>query len=248
MAGTYNGSLHDFGTGNLSVSFARQSAILDQGRRNAVKAAQATGKAVVSADGKRLLAEAPRPDPRDYTQGPGRGSASTGGVVVTTGPGGGYVTVRPGAGGVPAGPGLPTVTGGSNLTFGTGPGLGVVTRGDAFLPKDTQLERIGDGGQQESFGAISDIGWSKTANGWQVVPSADMKDRMDDDLLQSLSWHWRNIGEPLLMMREYNYPDFLPGDQKGRYAVSPWGEVTPYVHQPPKPEHLPFGGVQSGGW
>lgn len=98
MAGTYSGGLHDFGSGNLSVSFAKQSAILEKGKKNAAEAAKATGKAVVSADGKRLLAVAPR----GYTSGPG---ARRVGAGPTAGPGRGSVGVA--------------------QTFG--PGLGVVT-------------------------------------------------------------------------------------------------------------------------
>lgn len=114
MAGTYNGSLHDFGTGNLSVSFKKQQAILDKGQMNALKAAKATGKPVVSADGRRLLAV------------PVGGPVTPRASVPSAGPGRVVVGSAPSSG-----PGVPVVVPPA-VPVGGGPGLGVVTTGGAF--------------------------------------------------------------------------------------------------------------------
>jgi hypothetical protein len=59
-------------------------------------------------------------------------------------------------------------------------------------PKSVPLERVGGGLPVESYGSISDIGWARTANGWAIVPSNDMKQRMEDDVFQELQWQVRN--------------------------------------------------------
>lgn len=159
MAGTYNGSLHDFGSGNLSVSFAKQAAILDKGRRNAVQAAQATGKAVASADGRRLLALPPRRDPRDYASGPGLGVA---GRAPSSGPGVAGVGVAPTSGpGVPvvgAAPtsGAGTMRFGAAVTAGAGSG-GVVMAGSGDWFAGPELS-VGLGQDQDQATAYKQFG------------------------------------------------------------------------------------------
>lgn len=119
MAGSYNGPIHNGGP--LTGSFFDNTEKLKRiGQQNAIRLAKKTGKAVVSADGKRLLAEAPRPDPRDHVVvGSGPGVASVG-RAPSAGPGLGVVTTfTPNATVVMPGPGAMTV--GAAPT--TGPGV-----------------------------------------------------------------------------------------------------------------------------
>lgn len=148
-----------------------------------------------------------------------------GGVVVTNGPGVGRVgdadTSGPGLGIntpyitntqgdlIPAntgsGPGRPGVKAGG-AAAGSGPGtLGVME------PKEVPLERVGGGNSVESWGTIADIGWAATISGYTVVPGADAKERMEDDIFQELGWQMRNNWGPTLMpyAAERPFPPFL---------------------------------------
>lgn len=147
----------------------------------------------------------------------GGGSGAAAGVVVTTG--GGAASGGRGAasrlvvsvsGYEPGGLGWPRTTAFSDAP--KIPGL-----------KNVPLERTGIGGHQEAPGAISDIGWVKTPTGWTSIPSADMKDRMDDDIFQSVAWHWRNKVQPDLMMAPQPFPAFLdPEKVEWNWLRSEW--------------------------
>lgn len=41
-------------------------------------------------------------------------------------------------------------------------------------------------------GAISDVGFARTTTGWAPVPSNDVKQRIEDNLIQELMWSFRN--------------------------------------------------------
>lgn len=108
-----------------------------------------------------------------------------------------------------AGPGNPAVTNVSpSKTIKVG---GKVIDG-VLTPKDQQLKRIGVGGQQESFGAISDIGWARTKTGWVPVPSSDVKERLEDNVFMELSWFTRNYLTPMFVGGQEFAPDFLDPD------------------------------------
>ncbi|MFD1944047.1 hypothetical protein [Paradevosia shaoguanensis] len=97
---------------------------------------------------------------------------------------------------------------------GSGPGSGLVlTVPKGGEVKDQPLKRIGHGGPQEALGAISDIGWVRTTTGWTSIPSSDVKERIEDDIFQEMSWMWRNKIAPDLMLTPQPFPEFL-GDPK----------------------------------
>lgn len=164
--------------------------------------------------------------------GPGPGQASPLGdassafhnPTVTRGPG----NLSVGDASETRGPGVIRV----GAPVGTGPGLGVITLGDPFGPAmltdDVPLKRIGSGQPNESLGAISDFGWSRTMNGYQLVPSNDMKQRMDDDIIQQTSWFWRNIVTPGLLGGEMPIPPAYQDGWPQNYQYNILGEVTPY--------------------
>lgn len=134
--------------------------------------------------------------------GPAIGHVSTGGGSAhSAGPGNGGV-------GNPAmpGPGGSRVKVGSNLTLFPDERFAAAPQG--MMPKDQQLKRIGIGGQQESLGAISDIGWARTSTGWVPVPSSDVKERLEDNFFMETSWFVRNYAWPMLT-NQSTPPDFL---------------------------------------
>lgn len=130
-------------------------------------------------------------------------SPSGASTVHTTGPGN-AAAQNDAAGGAPlrtSGPG-----GGRSVVF-------IDPDRDAMMPKDQPLKRTGDGGPQESWGAVSDIGWMHGSNGAYVVTySDDAKQRTEDDLLQQTQWWMRNVGLPAFMITPQPFPEFLDPD------------------------------------
>lgn len=127
----------------------------------------------------------------------------------------GVASVTSGTGSTGTGPGNPGVTtaaprksSGGNLTFAPG-GVGPTRQAAGMLPKDKQLERIGNGGPQESWGAISDIGWVNTGTGYLPVPSSDVKERLEDNVFLESLWFARNYVMPHVGLSEYPRPEFL---------------------------------------
>lgn len=121
---------------------------------------------------------------------------------------------------------------GGNLTFttGAGPGNGVVTSHPGI--KDKKLERIGNGGIQEAPGAVSDIGWTHSGAGYVVVPSSDVKERIEDDFFTQSQWSWRNVWGPAIgalpqpqpefLNPRNSYFDMLSGGWREGQASQPW--------------------------
>nr|QJB21572.1 MAG: DNA pilot protein [Microvirus sp.] len=156
--------------------------------------------------------------------GPGRGSVASGSGPAGTGPGNPVVTTGPTA--------APRKPNGGTLVFGpgTGPGMARVLAGDpSLLPENKKLKRIGNGGPFESHGAISDFGWVNTGTGWVPVPSSDVKDRIEDNVLLEMSWFARNYLTPMFIggQEERIRPSFL--DPEYSHYVAPlneWREGT----------------------
>lgn len=100
---------------------------------------------------------------------------------------------------------------------------------DPRLPKDTQLERIGTGGHAESMGAISEVGFYNTGTGYRPIPSADIKDRIEDGPLEWL-WMLENYGPPLLGFGEMARPPWMDPDYShyddGLFGSHEWREGT----------------------
>lgn len=138
------------------------------------------------------------------TTGPGSSAVSSGGGSATTGPGASGAVSSSG-GNSPQVDVTPIVVKKSGAGTSTGAGWLSVENKD--------LQRIGLGGPQEAAGAISDIGWVKTQGGWSIVPSSDMKERMEDSVLLEMPWAVRNMLGPQLGIGEVPFPNFL-GDRK----------------------------------
>lgn len=62
------------------------------------------------------------------------------------------------------------------------------------LVQDVPLKRVAadPGLLQQEGGAIVDRGFSRTDSGYQVVPSKDVKERIEDSVIQEVLWAFRN--------------------------------------------------------
>lgn len=153
------------------------------------------------------------------TTGPGRGGVATGSQGGGSGPGSGRVASGPlDAGGVGSGSRLVVMPPGGPYRDGYRPGPTELRFGTGFstAPKidgveNQPLKRVGTGGQQEALGAISDIGFARTATGWIPTPSQDMKERIEDDMFMQGSFFVRNYLVPMFIGgQEHSVrPDFL---------------------------------------
>ena len=81
----------------------------------------------------------------------------------------------------------------------TGPALpsavspaGFDGQGDAFAVKPAEAFASSQGRPAQEAGAINSYGFMRTDTGLAVVPSADAKQRTEDDFLQQLQWMVRN--------------------------------------------------------
>jgi len=66
-----------------------------------------------------------------------------------------------------------------------------------LIPTDKALKRIGIGGNEESLGVISDVGWARMWIGWTAVPFFDVKERIEDDIFQEIGWQFWNMLAPM---------------------------------------------------
>lgn len=78
--------------------------------------------------------------------------------------------------------------------------------------QDTPLKRIpGVAGQPQSEpGAIADVGYARTATGWAPVPSQDVKQRIEDNLIQEVLWAIRNNIMPTIGVNRSPPPQSAP--------------------------------------
>ncbi|MEM2002531.1 MAG: hypothetical protein QXT77_07810, partial [Candidatus Methanomethylicaceae archaeon] len=68
-------------------------------------------------------------------------------------------------------------------------------------------------------GAINEVGYARTPTGWAVVPSEDVKQRLEDDIFSEIPWHIRNRLMQTFQ-RDLNPPFEAP---RGKYWVfHPW--------------------------
>lgn len=58
-------------------------------------------------------------------------------------------------------------------------------------------------------GAIPDVGYARTSTGWTPVPSKDVKERIEDQIIPELLWSWRNNVAPTVG-ENLSPPPFVP--------------------------------------
>lgn len=83
------------------------------------------------------------------------------------------------------------------------------------LVKPKPLEVAPGNAQQPSGegGAIADIGYARTKTGWAVVPSKDVKERIEDQIIPETLWAIRNHIFPTLQSNQAP-PPFTPPEGK----------------------------------
>lgn len=92
----------------------------------------------------------------------------------------------------------------------------------ARLVKDKPLERVAadPSAMYQEPGAIVDRGFARTPTGYQVVPSKDVKERIEDSFIQEFLWAWRNNVLPGLIA--HDVPPRPPREGMD-WSVSPFG-------------------------
>jgi len=132
--------------------------------------------------------------------------------------------------GLGGGVSLSPAPGGSIRSFGSGAGAGNFTvrlsadpTNPAVQAEDVPLERTGAGDPFESYDAISDVGWARTNTGLVVVPSKDVKERIEDDIFQQAGWLVRNrILPDLALVPQPQPPNIEVGSDPGQWQYSFW--------------------------
>lgn len=69
-------------------------------------------------------------------------------------------------------------------------------------------------------GAITDLGWAKTARGgYAPIPSMDVKNRIEDTFVPEMAWSLRNILGPNVSAKEFRPPFKAPPGHRWEYSV-----------------------------
>lgn len=112
----------------------------------------------------------------------------------------------------------------------------------AVGPKDSPLERVqaAPGAPHQEHAAISDLGWAKTKTGYAPIPSKDVKERIEDNLIQEVMWSIRNNLMPNFGF--YDPPPMSPGE--GRKWI--YNPVRQEYQSWSNPRHRTKGG--GTGW
>lgn len=108
-------------------------------------------------------------------------------------------------------PGIPDVAG-QNLIPGQGnTPLVKVNQQDVTVAQP--------GAPQSEAGAIADVGYARTGTGYAPVPSYDVKQRIEDQLIPELMWSLRNNIAPTL---GFNHSVPYPAPKGFVWHYSPW--------------------------
>lgn len=70
-------------------------------------------------------------------------------------------------------------------------------------------------------GAINDLGYARTPTGWAVVPSKDVKQRIEDQMLSELAWELRNRVAPSIYSDYYQPPSGVKPASNERWWFNP---------------------------
>jgi len=134
------------------------------------------------------------------------------------------------------GPGLPSNSGLPGSLLGAG-------QGDAYVvEKPLQTTHSAKGAPFSEVGSIPEVGWTRTATGGLApVPSADAKQRIEDQVLQEITWSIRNNLMPSIGLGTKPPKDVWPKgavNMKFNPTLQHWYPVydKPVVIQgPPRP-------------
>jgi len=87
----------------------------------------------------------------------------------------------------------------------------------AFKDKPEDRVPSAPGLPQQEGGAIPDVGYARTKDGWAPVPSKNVKERIEDMHVNELMWMYRNNILPTLGMRDPPPNTLLKSGQVWRY-------------------------------
>lgn len=80
-------------------------------------------------------------------------------------------------------------------------------------------------------GAITDVGWAKTADGgWAPVPSSDVKNRIEDNLIPEIAWAMRNMVGPNISSSMNRPPFKAPAGKHWQWS---WADQAYYLESNP---------------
>lgn len=96
-------------------------------------------------------------------------------------------------------------------------------QGNTPLVKDEALERVNaaPGHPSVEAGAVTDMGYARTATGWAPVRSKDFQERSEEDTLASIYWNLRNRLAPSVSASAYNPPPNVPRDPDEMWIFNP---------------------------
>lgn len=126
------------------------------------------------------------------------------------------------------GPALPSNSGMGSLTASG--------QGDAYV-LETPLQRVhsAPGGAHMEVGKVSDVGWSQTPTGLAPVPSQDVKNRIEDQLIPEMAWAKRNLITPFINDKAKPGRELLPkgySDWQWSPTALEWQPVRGRGHSP----------------
>jgi len=70
-------------------------------------------------------------------------------------------------------------------------------------------------------GAVNDLGYARTPTGWAIVPSNDVKQRIEDQFFSEISWEIRNRVAPMIYSDYYQPPPGVPLEKGRQWYFNP---------------------------
>lgn len=107
-------------------------------------------------------------------------------------------------------PPMPSISDAYKLTGQTGSGVEV---------KNVEIEKAGPHGSHAA-GAVADAHYARSPTGWPVVPSKDMKERIEDMIIPEILWGIRNNLGPAISNLHFRPPP-VPLERGKQWTFNP---------------------------
>lgn len=112
------------------------------------------------------------------------------------------------------------------------PGVGLDGQGDVYRTPQRKVAPHATKPYSEP-GTITDVGWADTPTGLAPVPSSDVKERIEDQIIQEVMWSVRNQLQPTMSFGHWGARP--PWEQMKKR----WPDATGYHYHPFKQEWQP---------
>lgn len=131
----------------------------------------------------------------------------------------------------------PAVPSNSDMPLLIGQGNGFSTSGQLLPPptyvSETPLQRVhsAPGRPSQEVGAVSDVGFARTPTGYAPIPSQDVKNRIEDQIIPEVMWAIRNNVMPSIGQGEKPSASLLPKwaiDWRWNLFKQEWEPVSKY--------------------